>query len=259
MLALFLLRLALGMLLALLVLSPGRTARATPQRGALVSASFFRAQLLVVLGLCLGTALWLGRDGDALVLGGLILAACACLLGSVSWSLERSPGALFLLAVALISLLVALPRQEVAGPGFSGSWTTLAGSYASALLLGAATSAMLLGHNYLVWPSMAMTPLFRLLILLVCALTIRMLGEILVLGAWMSREEIAHMPADETLWLMVRWLVGLGGPAFLTWMAWQTAKIRSTQSATGILYVVVIFCFVGELTGVLLRPGGLSL
>jgi hypothetical protein len=37
-------------------------------------------------------------------------------------------------------------------------------------------------------------------------------------------------------------------------MAWQTAKIRSTQSATGILYVVVILTFLGELVGqVLLR------
>jgi hypothetical protein len=35
-------------------------------------------------------------------------------------------------------------------------------------------------------------------------------------------------------------------------MAWQTARIRSTQSATGILYVAVIFCFLGELTGQLL-------
>jgi hypothetical protein len=35
-------------------------------------------------------------------------------------------------------------------------------------------------------------------------------------------------------------------------MAWQSARIRSTQSATGILYVVVIFCFLGELTSQLL-------
>jgi len=45
--------------------------------------------------------------------------------------------------------------------------------------------------------------------------------------------------------------VGLVAPLVLTWMAWQTARIRSTQSATGILYVVVIFCFLGELTGLL--------
>src|SRR5439155_1443881 len=38
----------------------------------------------------------------------------------------------------------------------------------------------------------------------------------------------------------------------LAWMAWQAARIRSTQSVTGILYVVVIFCFLGELTNQLL-------
>jgi hypothetical protein len=61
------------------------------------------------------------------------------------------------------------------------------------------------------------------------------------------------------LWLPVRWLLGFLGPLALTWMAWQTAKIRSTQSATGILYVVVIFCFLGELTSLILRDTGLSL
>ena len=47
------------------------------------------------------------------------------------------------------------------------------------------------------------------------------------------------------------WL-GFVAPLVLGWMAWQTARIRSTQSATGILYVVVIFCFLGELTSLLL-------
>ena len=54
------------------------------------------------------------------------------------------------------------------------------------------------------------------------------------------------------LWLPVRWGLGLLGPLLLAGMAWQTARIRSTQSATGILYVVVILCFVGELTSQLL-------
>jgi hypothetical protein len=30
-------------------------------------------------------------------------------------------------------------------------------------------------------------------------------------------------------------------------MVWQTARIRSTQSATGILYVGVVFTLLGEL------------
>ncbi len=55
--------------------------------------------------------------------------------------------------------------------------------------------------------------------------------------------------------LLVRWGVGFVGVLGLTWMAWQTARIRSTQSATGILYVVVIFCFLGELMSQLLAGG----
>jgi hypothetical protein len=54
------------------------------------------------------------------------------------------------------------------------------------------------------------------------------------------------------LWLPLRWGLGFVGPLVLAWMAWRTVRIRSTQSATGILYVAVIFCFLGELTGQLL-------
>ncbi len=55
------------------------------------------------------------------------------------------------------------------------------------------------------------------------------------------------------LWLPLRWGLGFLAPLLLGGMAWQTARIRSTQSATGLLYVVVIFCFLGELTGQLLQ------
>jgi hypothetical protein len=54
------------------------------------------------------------------------------------------------------------------------------------------------------------------------------------------------------LWLPLRWGVGFVAPLVLAWMAWQAARMRSTQSATGILYVAVIFCFLGELSGQLL-------
>ena len=43
-----------------------------------------------------------------------------------------------------------------------------------------------------------------------------------------------------------RVLFGLGGPALLSYLTWETAKIRSTQSATGILYVDLFTVIVGE-------------
>ncbi len=35
-------------------------------------------------------------------------------------------------------------------------------------------------------------------------------------------------------------------------MTWKTAQIRSTQSATGILYIAMIFVLFGELTSMIL-------
>ena len=43
-----------------------------------------------------------------------------------------------------------------------------------------------------------------------------------------------------------RVLFGLCGPAVLSYLTWETAKIRSTQSATGILYVDFFAVVVGE-------------
>ena len=52
--------------------------------------------------------------------------------------------------------------------------------------------------------------------------------------------------------LALRWLAGLIGILGLAGMTWQTLKIPNTQSATGILYVAVIFAFLGELSSQLL-------
>ena len=117
---------------------------------------------------------------------------------------------------------------------------------------GAATSAMLMGHSYLIAPTMSLSPLNRLLGFLGVALGARTLLACLGLYWWTGYSQATSLEADTLLWLAVRWLVGLIGPAILGWMAWETARIRSTQSATGILYVVVIMTYLGELTSLLL-------
>ena len=137
--------------------------------------------------------------------------------------------------------------------------SNLLGGLTSAFLLGAAMSAMLMGHNYLVAPAMSLTPLFRLLAALAVALALRAVADGVALADWAQAHSFDTLKVDAMLWLPVRWLVGIAGPAAMCWMAWQTARIRSTQSATGILYVAVILCFLGELTGMLLRPLGVVL
>src|SRR5262249_58572330 len=139
-----------------------------------------------------------------------------------------------------------------------GAGERLAGGLSSAMLLGAALSAMLMGHNYLISPTMSLTPLFRLLAATAAALLLRLGVEAYALVNWTGVQKLSSLN-DVSLWLPVRWLIGFVLPGVLCWMAYQTARIRSTQSATGILYVVVIFCFLGELTGLLLRAMGVTL
>jgi len=114
---------------------------------------------------------------------------------------------------------------------------------------------MLLGHWYLNSPTMEMTPLRRLIVLMALAVVLRTI--FCSLGLW---GELAYANSFSTQWIAfvaLRWTFGLLGVAILTWMAWQTLKIPNTQSATGILYVAVIGTFVGETMSLLLSSESL--
>jgi hypothetical protein len=99
----------------------------------------------------------------------------------------------------------------------------------------------------------------RLLAAVAVALAVRAAADGWALARWTSEHSLASLNGEAALWLPVRWAVGLLAPLVLDFMAWRAARIRSTQSATGILYVVVIFCFLGELTALLLAGGGTTL
>jgi hypothetical protein len=254
----FCLCLALGMMACLLLLSPAASARPAPGRKPLVNPSFFRTHFLTVLALVCLALLFARSSGDWPLLAVLAAAMVLACLGSVSWSLDRSPGGISLIVLTTGVLLAALFLHESAlVPADRSVLPAMLGALASSALLGAAISAMLMGHSYLIAPTMSLTPLYRLLGALAVALLVRALVDGLAL--WLAERSLAHLDGDAILWLPVRWAVGLVAPAVLCWMAWQAARIRSTQSATGILYVVVIFCFLGELTAQLLRPMGLTL
>jgi hypothetical protein len=127
----------------------------------------------------------------------------------------------------------------------------VADAWSSAAVLGMALSAMLMGHSYLIAPGMSMTPLTRLLIGLFVAVALRV--GLTALGWWTAGPPLSSLTTDATIWLVLRWGAGFGGTLLMGWLAWRCARIRSTQSATGILYVVVIFAFIGELISLVLR------
>src|SRR5271154_6672403 len=98
----FCLRLAVGMTACLLLLSPVATARPAPGQKPLAPPSFFRTQFLVVLALACGAFLLSYDSGAWPLLTMLGSAMLLAFLGSVSWSLERSPGGLTLIALTTI-------------------------------------------------------------------------------------------------------------------------------------------------------------
>ena len=237
----FCLRLACG-LVAVLPLLPS----------SIVPPRFYRVQFLVALALLAGAAFFL-RDvaGLAFWVACVMGAACCC-AGSVVWHLDEAPGGRVLIWLTPPLLLACLILGRMAGHPDDVAWWQFADDFASAAVLGSATTAMLMGHSYLIAPTMSMAPLLRLLAALGVALALRIGVACVALWLWTTHPTSSSPETELLVWLPVRWVLGLLGPLALGWMAWETARIRSTQSATGILYVVVIVCFLGELTSQLL-------
>lgn len=258
MLAVFCLRLACGMLACLLLLSP----RATNPR-------YYRTHFLTALGLACAAFLLVRESTPWSALGWVLAGAVLAFVGSLSWSLEGAPGGMVLVVVTTVVLAVGLclldlHRRPVQADSLQATppvntASVVLGNLTSAALLGTVVSAMLLGHLYLIAPTMSLRPLLGLLAAIAVAVLLRMAVDGWALGLWAREHSFANLGNDVLLWLPVRWVVGFAAPLGLSWMAWQTARIRSTQSATGILYVAVIFCFLGELTGLLLRGSGVTL
>jgi hypothetical protein len=259
MLVVFCLRLAVGLLGCLLLLKPDIGPAPPPDRALRVGFRFYRTHFLTALGLACVAALFLHETAPpgllVLLIAGMVLAVA----GSVVWVLEGAPAGRTLVVLTAGTLAAALVWQEVLADREGPLAPRLVGDLTSAALVGSALTAMLLGHFYLISPALSIRPLLRLLAALAVAVVVRAAADGYALSRWTAEHSFASLNADETLWLPVRWLVGLAAPLGLNWMAWQAARIRSTQSATGILYVAVIFCFLGELTGLLLRGEGIPL
>ncbi|HEV3262186.1 MAG TPA: hypothetical protein VG013_35365 [Gemmataceae bacterium] len=255
MLAVFCLRLACGLTGSLVLLLPLH-----------VNPRFYRTHFVTVLALTAGAAVLLRQTAGAWQWAAVLLALLLALLGSLAWSLEGKSTGWVLVVLTTASLTAALGLASAAGTPATeaeripGPAWLLADDLMSAAVLGVAATAMLTGHSYLIAPTMSLTPLLRLLAALYVVLVLRLVLAAAGLWSWTSGHSLGNLEDDTVLWLPLRWGIGFVAPLVLAWMAREAAKIRSTQSATGILYVVVIFCFLGELTSqLLLRNTGFIL
>ncbi len=115
------------------------------------------------------------------------------------------------------------------------------------LILAAATggvfAAMILGHWYLVTPKLPEAPLVlvsrRLLWIVAIQLALFAGWVGFGIGPGATGGPFAALVGPYALFVWLRLIVGLVFPLVVSWAALQTAKTRSMESATGLLYINV--------------------
>ncbi|MFP5343090.1 MAG: hypothetical protein ACLGIJ_09215 [Candidatus Limnocylindria bacterium] len=145
------------------------------------------------------------------------------------------------LAAGVATLLfAALAWGSAAGaPGIAALAVQL-GVLAAAT--GGVFAAMILGHWYLVTPKLPEAPLILLARLLtaVVALQVVLFAVSIAIGAGPAGgAPLSALTGEWALFVWLRLIVGLVFPLIVSWAAIQTARSRSMESATGLLYINV--------------------
>jgi protein NrfD len=163
----------------------------------------------------------------------------------------------FIVFVACVGGLVSLVAQAIDATTAAAATTrvmTAASFVTSAAFLGGTCTAMILGHWYLVIPSMRVSHLQSIVKWHMASMVIRVAvvgaAVFIALATWQPGMGVNFqhyiLGSVDGVFFWMRALFGLAGPALLSYLTWETAKIQSTQSATGILYVDFFMVVVGE-------------
>jgi hypothetical protein len=201
---------------------------------------------------------------------GLVVATVLCVLGQLAFvQVARRGVQRFFAAAAFVCAVQAganLLHEAMVARGtavrFSPKALAVALQTLSCAGVGATTGLalmdMLLGHAYLTASKMTMSPFRRLNLAVAAALAVRAVGAVPLVLWLQARRPVEMLWAVYGLYIGTRWLVGLVVPAVFLYMAHDCIKRRSTQAATGILYVCGVLLFIGEIVALyLVRETGL--
>lgn len=126
---------------------------------------------------------------------------------------------------------------------------------ASALLLGTASTGMLLGHWYLIDLGLTLTPFRKMHRLFVGSIHLQVSALMLSITLLWLFAAPTFEPALGKLWLDHPLLLGLRivlGPVAaygLAWMIGRTLDVPQTMAATGLFYIALLAVVVGEILG----------
>jgi hypothetical protein len=124
---------------------------------------------------------------------------------------------------------------------FGAIWLLVQLAVVSAAI-GGVFAAMILGHWYLVTPKLPEAPLILLARVLLAVVAL----QVVLFVAWTATgagpADVAPFSSLVGPWALFVWLrliVGLVFPLIICWASVQTARTRSMESATGLLYINV--------------------
>ena len=223
---------------------------------------FFRfnaglAAVLIALAIAFRPAGGAGVSMNTVALGALVLAEAAIVCYWVTVGRGLAAIRPMLVAIGVGGGVVALVLQAITASAERPVLVqalTIASFLSSAALLGGTCTAMVLGHWYLIIPSMQVSHLQAIVKLHIAAMAVRVVvvaGAVFV-GLVTSQPGLGvsfryYITSISGVFFWQRVLFGLAGPAVLSYLTWETARIRSTQSATGILYIDFFTIVVGEM------------
>ena len=171
--------------------------------------------------------------------GALVAFTVLALLYAVALARRMAP---LVAAGGLLAGVAALAFGALAwGGGLLGTGVALGQDLLLAAATGGVFVAMILGHWYLVTPKLPEGPLIllsRVLFGLVAAQVI-LFGASMLLGAGSGGGPFSPLTGPWAQFVWLRLLVGLIFPLIISWAAIQTARSRSMESATGLLYINV--------------------
>ncbi|HEY8755887.1 MAG TPA: hypothetical protein VIN65_06005 [Candidatus Dormibacteraeota bacterium] len=227
----------------------GRVGRGFAGTTAAICALIMGGDLLVISGASdVGALLHRAQNGAAVANFAHSAVAFTCLLvvdalfAAVGTEISRRVIAAATVALGLVTVVAA---AAAIGPALGSTGTALLTFLSSALLGGSALAGMLLGHWYLVTPSMSFRPL-RLSIYTVFAAVAVNCAVIAValLSNAASRDRLLSGDQAYLFWLLVIGsgvLFTAGVSAFTLYFA----RIRANQPATAMLYVLIITVVMG--------------
>lgn len=212
-----------------------------------IGGAYFRANALLALVFALFAG-FLAPEEPATVWFWALAGGLALYAGVVSFA----PGTG---SQALLAGLLFLAAAAATRPAWGAGLAPVLDLATSGLLSGSILVTMMLGHWYLVVPGLSFAHLKRLTLLFVAALGAR--GAVEGMALWGSPVFSGAGGSMDFVFTLMRYLFGILAPGVMAWMVWQCLKIKSNQSATGILYAISALVLIGEIASHLLKAGTL--